>query len=110
VLGFEGPPGSPDWLPDETAAALLTARPDANTATEFAHAAIRRVLDGLPQVMPEVNRRGTGFADDLREAHRRVRRSADQAVRGITVTAQGEADILGIYVYLPVSAEPGAGR
>src|SRR5262249_60481027 len=54
VLGFEGPPGSPDWLPDETAAALLTARPDANTATEFAQAAIRRVLDGLPQLMPEV--------------------------------------------------------
>ncbi len=107
VLGFEGPPGSPDWLPDETAAALLAARPDANTATEFAQAAIRRVLDGLPQVMPELARRGAGFADDLREAHRRVRRSADQAVRGITVTAQGDADILGTYVYLPVSAEPG---
>jgi hypothetical protein len=110
VLGFEGPPGSPDWLPDETAAALLAARPDANTATEFAQAAIRRVLDGLPQVMPELARRGAGFADDLREAHRRVRRSADQAVRGITVTAQGDADILGTYVYLPVSAEPGVGQ
>ena len=107
VLGFEGPPGSADWLPDETAAALLAARPDANTATEFAEAAIRRVLDGLPQVMPELARRGAGFADDLREAHRRVRRSADQAVRGITVTARGDADILGTYVYLPVSAEPG---
>ena len=110
VLGFEGPPGFPDWLPDETAAALLTARPDANTATEFAHAAIRRVLDGLPQVMPEVNRRGTEFANDLWEAHRRVRRSADHAIRGITVTAQGDADILGTYVYLPVSAEPRTGR
>jgi superfamily II DNA or RNA helicase len=113
VLGFEGPPGTPDWLPDEVAATLLTARPDANTAPEFAQAAIRRVLDGLPQVMPEVNRRGTGFADDLREAHRRVRRSTDQAVRGVTVTAQGDADILGAYVYLPVPsapADPGAGH
>ncbi len=107
VLGFEGPPGSADWLPDDTAAALLAARPDANTATEFAQAAIRRVLDGLPEVMPELARRGAGFAEDLREAHRRVRRSGDQAVRGITVTAQGDADILGTYVYLPVSAEPG---
>ena len=110
VLGFEGPPSAPDWLPDEAAAALLTAAPDANTAPEFAQAAIRRVLDGLPQVMPEVNRRGSGFADDLREAHRRVRRSADHAIRGITVTAQGDADILGTYVYLPVSAEPRTGR
>jgi len=107
VLGFEGPPGSADWLPDDTAAALLAARPDANTATEFAQAAIRRVLDGLPEVMPELARRGAGFAEDLREAHRRVRRSGDQAVRGITVTARGDADILGTYVYLPVSAEPG---
>jgi len=110
VLGFEGPPGSADWLPDDTAAALLAARPDANTATEFAQAAIRRVLDGLPEVMPELARRGAGFAEDLREAHRRVRRSADHAVRGITVTAQGDADILGTYVYLPVSAEPGVGQ
>jgi superfamily II DNA or RNA helicase len=110
VLGFEGPPAAPDWLPDDTAAALLAARPDANTATEFAQAAIRRVLDGLPQVMPELARRGAGFAEDLREAHRRVRRSADQAVRGITVTAQGDADILGTYVYLPVSAETGASQ
>jgi superfamily II DNA or RNA helicase len=110
VLGFEGPPGSPDWLPDNNAAALLAARPDANTATEFAQAAIRRVLDGMPQVMPELAGRGTGFAEDLREAHRRVRRSADQAVRGITVTAQGDADILGVYVYLPMSTEPGASQ
>ncbi|MGO9293054.1 MAG: helicase-related protein [Streptosporangiaceae bacterium] len=110
MLGFEGPPGAPDWLPDETAAALLAARPDANTATEFAQAAIRRVLDGLPQVMPELARRGAGFAEDLREAHRRVRRSADQAVRGITVTAQGDADILGTYVYLPVTAETGVSQ
>jgi superfamily II DNA or RNA helicase len=104
VLGFEGSPGAPDWLPDDTAASLLAARPDANTATEFAQAAIRRVLDGLPEVMPELVRRGAGFAEDLREAHRRVRRSADQAVRGITVTVQGDADILGTYVYLPVEA------
>jgi len=110
VLGFQGPPGAPDWLPDDKAAALLAARPDANTATEFAQAAIRRVLDGLTQVMPELARRGAGFAEDLREAHRRVRRSADQAVRGITVTAQGDADILGTYVYLPVSAETGASQ
>jgi superfamily II DNA or RNA helicase len=110
VLGFEGPPSAPDWLPDEAAAALLTAAPDANTAPEFAQAAIRRVLDGLPQVIPEVNRRGAQFAEDLRDAHRRVRRSTDQAVRGVTVSSQGDADILGTYVCLPVPASPEAGH
>jgi hypothetical protein len=38
-----------------------------------------------------------------------VRRSTDQAVRGVRVTLQGDADILGTYVYLPFSADQGAG-
>jgi superfamily II DNA or RNA helicase len=110
VLGFTGAPGSARWLPDDAATALLTAVPDANTAPEFAEKQIRRVLDGLRDLMGEVNRRGAEFADELREAHRRVRRSTDQAVRGVRVTMQGDADILGTYVYLPIAAEPGAGH
>ena len=58
--------------------------------------------------MPEVTRHGEGFAADLLAAHRRVRRSAGEIVRGVTVIAQPDADILGTYVYLPVSTEPGA--
>jgi hypothetical protein len=101
VLGFAGPPANPQWLPDETAHALLDATADANTALEFARSAVGRILDGLHEVQPEVNRRGAELADELREAHRRVRRSTDQAVRGVRVTLQGDADILGTYVYLP---------
>jgi hypothetical protein len=101
VLGFAGPPANPEWLPDETAHALLDATADANTALEFARSAVGRILDGLHEVQPEVNRRGAELADELREAHRRVRRSTDQAVRGVRVTLQGDADILGTYVYLP---------
>jgi superfamily II DNA or RNA helicase len=110
VLGFAGSPANPEWLADEAAQALLSATPDANTAPEFARTAIGRILDGLPLVLPEVNRHGADLADELREAHRRVRRSTDQAVRGVRVTMQGEADILGTYVYLPVAADHEAGR
>ena len=110
ILGFAGSPANPDWLADETAHALLGAAPDANTAPEFARTAAGRILDGLAHVLPEVNRRGTELADELREAHRRVRRSTDQAVRGVQVMMQGEADILGTYVYLPVAADHEAGR
>jgi hypothetical protein len=109
VLGFAGSPANPEWLTDETALKLLSATADANTAPEFARTAIGRILDGLPQVLPEVYRRGAELADELREAHRRVRRSTDQAVRGVRVTLQGDADILGTYVYLPFIAEQGAG-
>jgi len=109
VLGFAGSPANPEWLADETAQALLNATADANTAPEFARAAVSRILDGLPEVLPEVNRRGTELAEELREAHRRVRRSTDQAVRGVRVTLQGDADILGTYVYLPFTADQGTG-
>jgi hypothetical protein len=110
VLGFAGSPANPEWLADEAAQALLNATADANTAPEFAQAAVSRILNGLPEVLPEVDRRGTELAEELREAHRRVRRSTDQAVRGVQVTMQGHADILGTYVYLPFSADQGAGR
>src|SRR5262249_12345830 len=76
---------------------------------EFAEKQIGRILDGLPDLMGEVNRRGGGFAGELREAHRRGRRTTDQAVGGVKVTMQGEADILGRYVYRPVAAGPAAG-
>jgi hypothetical protein len=105
VLGFSGSPASAEWLPDEGAAALLTATADANTLPELARQASSRVLSAVDELMPHVNRRGEEFAEELREAHRRVRRSVDQAVRGVRVTLQGDADILGAYIYLPFSSE-----
>ena len=78
-------------------------------APEFARTAIGRILDGLQEVLPEVNRRGAELAEELREAHRRVRRSTDQAVRGVRATLQGDGDILGAYVYLPFTDDQGAG-
>jgi len=101
VLGFSGSPASAQWLPDDEAAALLTATADANTLPELARQASSRVLSAVDELMPHVNRRGEEFAEELREAHRRVRRSVDQAVRGVRVTLQGDADILGAYIYLP---------
>jgi superfamily II DNA or RNA helicase len=101
VLGFAGAPARAQWLADEAATTLLAAAPDENTAPEFARSAISRVLDGLDAVAPHLSARGTEFADELREAHRRVRRSADHAVRGLTVTPAGDPDILGVYVALP---------
>ncbi|MGH3249664.1 MAG: hypothetical protein ACRDOI_26145, partial [Trebonia sp.] len=71
------------------------------TAPELARSAIGRVLDAIAEVTPHLAARGTEFADELRAAHRRVRQSADHAVRGLTVTPAGDPDILGVYVALP---------
>ena len=96
VLGFEGIPAEAQWLGDATALELLGARPDENTALELG----RQNIKQSPRVAStrccrEVSRRGEDFAAELREAHRRVRRAADQAVRGLRVTVAGDADILG---------------
>ena len=111
VLGFTGGPSAVSgWLPDAEAAALLDAKPDENTMPEFAARTISTVLSGLDEVLPHLNARGEKFAEELREAHRRVRRVADQTVRGIRVSVAGDADILGVYVCLPVTAQMGAGQ
>ena len=111
VLGFTGPPSAvSEWLPDAEAAALLDAKPDENTMPEFAARTISTILTGLDEVLPHMNARGEEFAEELREAHRRVRRTTDQAVRGVRVSVTGEADILGVYVCLPVTAPMGAGQ
>ena len=113
VLGFEGDPANPAWLDDERASDLLSARPDESTALELARSALRRVLavvnesggNGSYSLRAEANRRGPGYATQLYEDHRRVRRSSGDALRGLKVSVAGEADVLGIYVYLPYTTD-----
>lgn len=102
LLGFTGAPGAAQWVDDVLP--LLSVTPDANTLPELAVQQASRVLGALDEIMPVINRRGEEFADELREAHRRVRRSVDRTVGGVRVTMRGDADILGVYVYLPFAA------
>ena len=110
VLGFAGSPANPEWLADETAQALLNATADANTAPEFARAAVSRILDGLPEVLPEVNRRGYGTrrgtpggAPPGAPQHRPGR------PRG-PGNAAGRRRHSRHYVYLPFTADHGTGH
>ncbi len=104
LLAFEGSPATAAWLPPDQAATLLELSPDENTAPAFAESTIQRVLDGLPDVMDELERQGDALAAELRESHLRVREQTQQLRRGLKVIAQKPADILGVYVYLPATA------
>jgi superfamily II DNA or RNA helicase len=111
ILGFQGAPASAAWIPDDAAAALINAKAGENTNLQLAERNITTMLSGLDEVSPHVNGRAAEFAAELRDAHRRVRRSVDQVVRGLTVTPAGDADILGVYVYLPYGTQnSGAGN
>lgn len=99
---FTGPPEHPEWLDPTRAAALVDLRPDGNV--DAGHAA--SLLEGLTAAAGS----WAGYLDDLADrlagellgAHRRVRASAGVARRGLAVSAQKPADLLGVYIFLPL--------
>ncbi|MEV0403000.1 helicase-related protein [Actinoallomurus sp. NPDC050550] len=105
VLAFRGSPAKADWLPEADALALLEVRADENTAPEFASATAERVIGGLDALQPHLTVYGEELAGALRESHSRVREASGAARRGLRVRADGNADVLGLYVYLPVTGE-----
>jgi len=101
TLAYEGPPDKPRWLATEKVAPLLTAKPSGNIPAPQAAQFITRALDGLPDVTGHLAGYGEELAVRLRESHRRVRRASAEVVRGLTVTVEPGADVLGVFVYVP---------
>ncbi|KUN16399.1 helicase [Streptomyces corchorusii] len=104
LLAFEGAPRNAVWLPPERAVGLLDATASGNTDPHFGERTMTRILDQLPDVNDHLETYGDELAAELDAAHRRVRAASGEIVRGLSVTAQKPADILGAYVYLPAAA------
>jgi superfamily II DNA or RNA helicase len=109
LLAFEGSPENPVWLDDDAIAALLDAAPDENTAGGFAQNAASLILEGLPALDGHLDATADRLAERLAESHQRVRtESGQKESKTLAVTPQRPADLLGVYVYLPVP--PGGPR
>ncbi|MEU0406235.1 helicase-related protein [Streptomyces griseorubiginosus] len=104
LLAFEGAPKNGMWLTPEQATALLEATASENTDPHFGERTMTRILGQLPDVHGYLETFGDELAAELDAAHRRVRAASGEIVRGLSVTAQKPADILGTYVYLPAAA------
>ncbi|MCC7176057.1 MAG: DEAD/DEAH box helicase [Bryobacterales bacterium] len=104
VLAFAGSPQNPQWLSQERAEALFDAVPDANFAPELQRDALERVLQGIPEISPHLERAARDRAKELLAAHARVRSAT--RLRGVSqkVEPQLPPDVLGVYVFLPVPA------
>ncbi|MFF7982031.1 helicase-related protein [Streptomyces sp. NPDC007901] len=109
LLAFEGAPKNGAWLTPEQAAALLEATASENTDPHFGERTTTRILGQLPDVNGYLETYGDELAAELDAAHRRVRAASGEIVRGLSVTAQKPADILGAYVYLPAAASVSVG-
>ncbi|NCC04697.1 MAG: ATP-dependent helicase [Proteobacteria bacterium] len=102
LLAYTGAPERAIWLEDDAAQTLLAAEPDQNILPDQAAGFVAKVTAGADHLLPHIRTVMTDRASALLDAHRRVRTAAK--ARGIRyqVTPQGEPDILGVYVYLPI--------
>jgi superfamily II DNA or RNA helicase len=105
LLGFTGAPDSAVWIDDDEVERIAIARPDGNVAADLAIAAAARVLDGLSALAPKLDELADELAGQVLDSHRRARAGAGAARRGLKVTAQKPADILGAYLYLPTGKD-----
>ncbi|MFD6343238.1 helicase-related protein [Streptomyces roseolus] len=104
LLAFRGAPKNAEWLSPAEAVALLDATATENTPADFGERTMTRILGQLDTVTGHLEAYGDELATRLADSHRRVRRASDEIVRGLRVTAQRPADVLGAYVYLPAAS------
>lgn len=105
VLAFAGRPEAPEWLEEADAEALLAAEPAANLPPDRVRRELDRALAGLNVLGPALDDLAEARARELLESHRRVREAAAATGR-FAVEPQLPADVLGVYIYLPVAEAP----
>jgi superfamily II DNA or RNA helicase len=103
LVGFTGTPEQATWLDEPAVEAVALATADGNVPADMARTSAARILDGLDAVAGHLDDVADELAAGVLESHRRARAGAGAARRGLKVTAQKPADILGAYVYLPVA-------
>lgn len=101
TLAFEGAPAKADWLASESVEPLLHAKPSGNVPAPQAAQFLARSLDGLPDIATHLAEHGEQLAGRLLDAHRRVRQASAEVVRGLKVTVEPGADVLGVFVFVP---------
>lgn len=102
TLAFSGSPQSAQWLPEKDISTLLTAVPAENVDSEQAAQWIRKVEDGMAELLPHIKEYQAERATGLLNEHRKIRDASRTRKLRYRVQAQGEPDILGIFIYLPV--------
>ena len=101
-LAFTGSPEKAEWLDAQAVDSLISARPDGNVTSDQATEFIRRVVEGYGLVKARVEEEARSRAQALLNSHKRARAAAGDKVGRYLVEPQLPADVIGIYIYLPV--------
>ena len=103
LLGFEGSPDNPQWIIDtEQLENLLTASPDVNIDSVQGSDFIAKVNNNINFLQNHIDSKVIERGKEIQKAHERVRASAAQKGIKFNIEPKLPADIIGIYVYLPV--------
>jgi len=110
VAAFAGPAEAPEWLPGEEAERLAEeATPAGNVPPDVAREQLRRAAAEVERLRPALDEIARARAAALHAAHVRVREAAKRRTAGVRVEPQLPADVLGLYVLLPVPRAGGGG-
>jgi hypothetical protein len=101
LLAFEGAPTTPTWLDDERAVQLLHAEPSGNVTPDQARTLVTEIIDSYETLAAALEQFADTQAEQLRDAHARVREGARQKGVAFTVETKPPVDVLGAYVLLP---------
>jgi len=102
VAAFRGSPEAPEWLSPDEAESLVTANVHGNIAADLAGDFVDEVVNSYDVFAPSLNVLLKERAEQLLDAHRRVRIASKH--RGIRYEVEPQSvDVLGLYVFLPAN-------
>jgi superfamily II DNA or RNA helicase len=103
LLGFSGAPERAEWLDDDAAEKLILAEPAMNISPDRAAQFVTRIIEGFDHLKAHLEQEAFRRGEELLNAHRRVRSAARMSGVRYRVEPHLPPDVLGIYVYLPVT-------
>ncbi len=102
LIGFIGSLEAPEWLKEEDLLGLMNAVPSTNLPAAPARDQLRRIIEGISNFSDHITKIAKERGQALLAAHQRVRKVSRLSKDGISVEPHLPADVLGVFVYLPV--------
>lgn len=103
TVAFTGQPEQPKWLDEAKSKSLLDVVPSGNLPVSLVKQQLQHFVESIGSLRPMLDEIGRSRADELKEAHTRIRRES-KMTGTVGVTPVDEIDILGCFILLPDGA------
>ena len=100
TLAFTGSQADPKWLDEADSKNLLDIVPSGNLPVSLIKQQLQHFIGSVDELRPKLDEVAAARADELKDAHMRIRRSA-KMTGTVDVTPVDEVDVLGCFILLP---------